>query len=172
MGIARPTFDETPADGVDDTALVEAMHAIKDAFEAYGWRRMQAALQQRGWVVNDKKLKRLMREHGLHPPRRRRFVVKTDSDHDLPIFPDRRDEIVVDGPNQLWVADLTFVAIGGGFVDVALIMDAWSRRIVGYAKAWDTIFKSALAVASRRQCSAFVRDAAPSNASTAEIRPA
>lgn len=133
MGIARSTFYETPADGVDDTALVEAMHAIKDEFEAYGWRRMQAALHQQGWIVNHKKLKRLMREHGLHPPRRRRFVATTDSDHDLPIFPDRRGEIVVDGPNRLWVADLTYVAIVGGFVYVALIMDAWSRRIVGYA---------------------------------------
>lgn len=74
-----------------------------------------------------------MREHSLNPPRRRRFVATTDSDHDLPIFPDRRGERVVDGPNQLWVADLTYVAIVAGFVYVALIMDAWSRRIVGYA---------------------------------------
>jgi putative transposase len=124
MGIARSTFDETPADGVDDTALVEAMHAVKDAFEAYGWRRMQAALHQPGWVVNHKKLKRLRREHGLHPPRGRRFIATTDSDHDLPIFPDRRGELVVDRSNQLWMADLTYVAIVGGFVYVALIRDA------------------------------------------------
>ena len=65
------------------------MHAIKDEFEAYGWRRMQAALRHRGWVVNHKKIKRLMREHALHPPRRRRFVATTDSDHDEPVFPDR-----------------------------------------------------------------------------------
>jgi putative transposase len=83
--------------------------------------------------INHKKLKRLMREHSLNPSRRRRFVATTDSDHDLPIFPDRRGERVVDGPNQLWVADLTYVAIVAGFVYVALIMDAWSRRIVGYA---------------------------------------
>ncbi|TVQ59970.1 MAG: IS3 family transposase, partial [Rhodobacteraceae bacterium] len=62
-----------------------------------------------------------------------RFVATTDSDHDLPIFPDRRGEIVVEGPNRLWVADLTYVALVEGFVYVALIMDAWSRRIVGYA---------------------------------------
>ena len=117
----------------DDTALVEAMHAIKDEFEAYGWRRMQAALRQRGWVVNHKKIKRLMREHGLNPVPRRRFVATTDSNHDQPIFPDRARELAVDGPNQLWVADLTYVAITAGFVYVALIMDAWSRRIVGYA---------------------------------------
>lgn len=131
MGIARSTFYDAPMMVVDDTALVEAMHAIKDEFEAYGWRRMQAALGQLGWVVNHKKIKRLMREHGLQPPQRRRFVVTTDSDHDQPIFPDRAKELVVDGRNQLWVADLTYVAIAVGFVYVAVIMDAWSRRIVG-----------------------------------------
>ena len=96
------------------------MHAIKDEFEAYGWRRMQAALRHRGWVVNHKKIKRLMREHALHPPRRRRFVATTDSDHDEPVFPDRSREREVDGPNQLWVADLTYIAILGGFVYAAV----------------------------------------------------
>jgi putative transposase len=134
MGIARSSFYADPTAAVDDTALVEAMHAIKDDFEAYGWRRMQAALRQTGWVVNHKKVKRLMREHGLNPVQRRRFVATTDSDHDQPIFPDRtRGLPAVCAPNRLWVADLTYVAIASGFVYVALIMDAWSRRIVGYA---------------------------------------
>ena len=69
MGIGRSTYYDEPARSTDDTALVEAMHAIKDEFEAYGWRRMQAALGQQGWVVNHKKLKRLMCEqdcrHGV-----------------------------------------------------------------------------------------------------------
>ena len=133
MGIARSTYYSEPTASADDTALVEAMHAIKDEFEAYGWRRMQAALRHRGWVVNHKKIKRLMREHALQPPRRRRFVATTDSDHDEPVFPDRSKDCEVDGPNQLWVADLTYIAILGGFVYLAAIMDAWSRRIVGYA---------------------------------------
>jgi putative transposase len=118
---------------VDDTALVEVMHAIKDEFEAYGWRRMQAALGQLGFAVNHKKIKRLMREQGLQPIIRRRYVATTDSDHDLPIFQDLTRELVVDGPNQLWVADLTYIAVASGFVYAAMIMDAWSRRIIGYA---------------------------------------
>jgi putative transposase len=134
MGIARSSFYADPTPAADDTALVEAMHAVKDEFEAYGWRRMQAALRLEGWLVNHKKIKRLMRAHGLCASPRRRFVATTDSDHDQPIFPDRARELaVIDGPNQLWVADLTYVAIAGGFVYLALIMDAWSRRIVGYA---------------------------------------
>jgi putative transposase len=133
MGIARSTYYDAPKRAADDTALVEAMHAIKDEFEAYGWRRMQAALGQQGWVVNHKKVKRLMREHGLNARRRRRYVTTTDSDHDQPIFLNWTRDLVVDGPNQLWVADITYVAVAVGFVYVAVIMDAWSRRIIGYA---------------------------------------
>ena len=70
------------------------MRAIKDEFEAYGWRRMQATLGQQGRVVNNKKLKRLMREHGLNARRRRRYVATSDSDHKQPIFP------IVDGPTS------------------------------------------------------------------------
>ena len=133
MGIARSTYYDAPRRAADDTALVEAMHAIKDEFEAYGWRRMRAALGQQGWVVNHKKLKRLMRENGLNARRRRRYVATTDSDHDQPIFPNRTKDMIVDGPDQLWVVDITYVAIAAGFVYVAVIMDGWSRRIIGYA---------------------------------------
>ena len=80
-----------------------------------------------------KKIRRLMREHDLQPKRRRRFVATTDSDHDNPIFPDLARDRIVDGPNQLWVADITYIAIATGFVYLAAILDAWSRRVVGYA---------------------------------------
>ncbi|MCB1503149.1 MAG: transposase [Bauldia sp.] len=76
------------------------MHAIKDAFEAYDWRRMQAALRQVGWVVNHKKVKRLMREYGLHPVLGRRFATTAGSDHDQPVFPDRTRELARK-PNRL-----------------------------------------------------------------------
>lgn len=133
MGIARSTYYDRPKAQLDDTALVQAIAGICDAFEAYGWRRVRAALRQQGIVVNHKRIRRLMREHGLQPKLRRRFVRTTDSDHDQPIFRDRRKEVVVDGPDRLWVADLTYVAIATGFVYVAVILDAWSRRVVGYA---------------------------------------
>ena len=98
MGIARSTCYENRKGSADDTALVETMHAIKDEFEAYGWRRMQAALRHRGWVVNHKKIRRLMREHAMHPPCRRRFVATTDSDHDEPVFPDRSRDCEIRWP--------------------------------------------------------------------------
>jgi putative transposase len=74
-----------------------------------------------------------MRECDLLPKRRRRYVATTDSDHDSPIFPNLARDLVVDGPNQLWVADITYIAITPGFVYLAAILDAWSRRVVGYA---------------------------------------
>jgi putative transposase len=135
MGIARSTYYDKPAISIDDTALVETMVVISDSFEAYGYRRMRAALRHRGFVVNHKKVRRLMREHDLQPRRRRRYVATTDGDHDLPIFPNLAKDIVPDAPNQLWVADLTYVAIQAGFVYVAVILDAWSRKVVGYAIA-------------------------------------
>lgn len=84
-------------------------------------------------MVNHKKIGRLMREHDLLPRLRRRFTATTDSNHDQPIFPNLAGDIIPDGPDQLWVADITYVTIVGGFVYVAGILDAWSRRVVGYA---------------------------------------
>jgi putative transposase len=133
MGMARSTYYDTPVSTPDDTAIVAAIEAICNEFEHYGWRRVRAALRQQGMVVNHKKIKRLMREHDLQPRRRRRYLATTDSDHDEPIFPNRAKDMIVDGPDQLWVADITYVAILTGFVYVAVILDAWSRRVVGYA---------------------------------------
>lgn len=132
MGLPRSTYYDEPTAPADDTAIVEAIAAVCDEFESYGYRRVGAALRQAGMVVNHKKIRRLMREHDLQPRMRRRFVATTDSAHDGPIFPNRAADRVVDGPNQLWVADITYVAITAGFVYVAVILDAWSRRVVGY----------------------------------------
>jgi putative transposase len=107
MGMARSTYYDRPVVAIDDTALVEAIATICDEFEAYGWRRVRAALRQQGIVANHKKIRRLMREHDLQPKRRRRFVATTDSAHDGPIFPNLAHAMIPDGPNQLWVASLT-----------------------------------------------------------------
>ena len=69
----------------------------------------------------------------LQPRRRKRFVATTDSAHNLPVFPNLARGVVPDGPNQVWNGDITYVAVAPGFVYVALVLDAWSRRVVGYA---------------------------------------
>jgi len=133
MGIGRSTFYDTPEARVRDATIVAEMKTICDEFEAYGYRRVGAELRHRGIVVNAKKVRRLMGEHALNPKRRRRFIATTDSDHNDPIFPHLAKNLTLDGPNQLWVADITYVAITTGFVYLAAILDAWSRRVVGYA---------------------------------------
>lgn len=133
MGLARSTFYDAPRTLLSPDDLIARIGTICDEFECYGYRRVGAALRHQGIVVNGKKLRRLMREHSLQPKRRRRYLVTTDSDHAGPIFPDLAKDIVPERPNQLWVADLTYVAISGGFVYLAAILDAWSRKVVGYA---------------------------------------
>jgi len=133
MNLSRSTFYDAPAAKADDVEIVARITAICDEFEAYGYRRVGAELRHQGLVVNAKKIRRLMREHALQPKRRRRFVATTDSNHGYPVFPNLAKDMTIDGPNQLWVADITSIAIAPGFVYLAAILDAWSRRVVGYA---------------------------------------
>jgi putative transposase len=126
MGLPRSTYYAATAMKADDREIVAAMTTICDEFEAYGYRRVGAELRHRGMVVNSKKVR-------LQPKRRRQFVATTDSDHDYPICPDLTRDKIVDGPNKLWVADITYIAIATGFVYLAAVLDAWSRRVIGYA---------------------------------------
>ena len=111
MGLTRSTFYDAPPATLPDDGILARIGTICDEFECYGYRRVGAALRHQGVVVNGKKLRRLMREHDLQPKQRRRYVVTTDSDHAGPIYPDLAKDVVPDRPNQLWVADLTYVAI-------------------------------------------------------------
>jgi len=77
-------------------------------------------MRHRGIVVNAKKIRRLMHKHALNPKQRRRFIATTDSDHNYSIFPNLAKNMKLDGPNQLWVADITYVTIATGFVLVPL----------------------------------------------------
>src|SRR4051812_184452 len=128
MGVARSTYYGAPPANRDAESL-SLIEAICEEFEAYGYRRVTAELRHQGHLVNSKKVRRLMREHGLSPKQRRRYVATTDSDHDEPIFPNLAADMAPDRPNQLWVADITYVAVATGFIYVAVILDAWSRRV-------------------------------------------
>jgi len=116
-----------------DMALRDALQRVALEFPSYGWRRMTAELQRRGWAVNHKRVYRLMREDNLLCLRKRKFVVTTDSDHGLPVYPNRARALVLTGLDQLWVADLTYIRLQWEFVYLAVILDAFSRRVVGWA---------------------------------------
>lgn len=133
MNLAHSSFYATSVAKPDDPSIVAEILAICNEFHAYGYRRVSAELRHRGMIVNTKKVRRIMREHDLNPRRRRRYVATTDSDHGGPIYPNIAKGFEVHGPDQLWVADLTYVALTTGFAYLAVILDAWSRRVVGYA---------------------------------------
>ena len=134
MGLTRSTFYAEPqVQPIDEARLVEQIKAVCAEWPAYGYRRVTAELHGEGRIVNHKKVMRLMKENGLTVRPRRRFIATTDSDHDGPIFPNLAENVVPTDLNQLWVADITYIAIATGFVYLAAILDAWSRRVVGYA---------------------------------------
>jgi len=134
MELARSTYYDEPAgQPIAQARLVERIKEICAEWPSYGYRRVTAELRATSCLVNLKKVMRLMRENGLSVQPRRRFVATTDSDHNGPIFPNLARGLVSTGPNQLWVADITYIAIAVGFVYLAAVLDAWSRRVVGYS---------------------------------------
>ena len=134
MELARSTYyDEPGGQSIAEAWLIECIKEICAEWPSYGYRRVTAELHATSCLVNHKKVMRLMQENELSVRPRRRFVATTDSDHDSPIFPNLAKDVVPTGPNQLWVADITYIAITVGFVYLAAILDAWSRRVVGYA---------------------------------------
>ena len=134
MGLARSTYYSGPNEQpIAEARLVARITEICAEWPRYGYRRVTAQLRHEGLVVNHKKVMRLMKENGLSVRPRRRFVRTTDGDHDGPIFRNLAKHMDPIGPNQLWVADITYIAIATGFVYLAAILDAWSRRVVGYA---------------------------------------
>ncbi len=116
-----------------DLDLRDEIQRIALEWPCYGWRRMTAELHHRGWMVNHKRVRRLMREDNLLCLRRRKFVVTTDSDHELPVYPNLAADLALTGIDQLWVADITYIRLEIEFVYLAVILDAYSRRVIGWA---------------------------------------
>ena len=123
-----------PAKPVDrDLEVRDAIQRIALEFPCYGSRRIRFELERRGYMVNRKRVQRLMREDNLLCLRRRKFVVTTDSNHHLPVYPNLAATLVGRCVNQLWVADITYIRLEVEFVYVAVILDAFSRREIGWA---------------------------------------
>jgi putative transposase len=113
--------------------LRDQMQKVALESPAYGYRRITCELQQRGFEVNDKRVLRMMREDNLLCVRRRAFVVTTDSRHNLPVYPNLAHEIKPTAINQLWVADITYIRLLTEFLYLAVVLDAFSRRVIGWA---------------------------------------
>jgi len=111
----------------------DEMQTIAVESPAYGYRRITAELQHRGFAVNRKRVLRMMREDNLLCVRRRAFVVTTDSRHTLPVHPNLAGERKPTAINRLWVADITYIRLRTEFVYLAVVLDAFSRRVIGWA---------------------------------------
>jgi putative transposase len=101
-------------------------------FAGYGYRRITRALQRAGEQVNHKRVLRIMREESWLCHRKRRFVPTTDSEHPYPIYPNLVKDREVQAPNQVWVADLTYIRLARTFVYLACVLDAYSRKCLGW----------------------------------------
>jgi putative transposase len=122
--------DPRPAER--DLKLRDEIQKIALEWSAYGSRRITAELKRRKWTVNRKRVQRLMREDNLLCLRKRKFVVTTDSDHGLRVYPNLARQMTLTGIDQLWRADITYVRLEVEFVYLAVILDAYSRRVIGW----------------------------------------
>jgi putative transposase len=135
-GVSRASyyrFDESRASGDADMDLRDAIQRIALEWPSYGRRRVTHELRRHGWIVNAKRVYRLMREDNLLSVRKRKFVVTTDSGHGRKIYPNLAREMVLTGVDQLWVADITYIRLQEEFVFLAVILDGYSRRVIGWA---------------------------------------
>jgi len=135
--------------------LRDEIQRIALEFPCYGWPRMTHELNDRGWGVNHKRVYRIMREDNLLCLRRRKFVVATtNSSHDRPVYPNLAKGMEPTGINQLWVADITYIRLAVEFVYLAVVLDAFSRRVIGWAldrTLEDRLTLEALAMAIERR---------------------
>ncbi len=113
-------------------ALRDAIERIILEFPGYGYRRVTHALARAGWKVNHKRVHRIMREESLLCHLKRHFVHTTDSHHRFPIYPNLVNGRTPDAPDVIWVADLTYIRLRSEFVYLATILDAYSRRCIGW----------------------------------------
>jgi putative transposase len=116
-----------------DMDLRDAVQHVALEWPSYGRPRITAELRRRGWTVNPKRVYRILREDNLLCVWKRKFVVTTDSNHVRKVYPNLASHIVVTDVNQLWVADITYIRLQDEFVFLAVILDACSRRVIGWA---------------------------------------
>lgn len=116
-----------------DLELREKIQAVALEMSTYGYRRITAELRRRGEVVNHKRVLRLMRKDNLLCLRKRKFICTTDSNHSQRIYPNLAGEMTLSRIDELWVADITYIRLLREFIYLGVILDAYSRRCIGWA---------------------------------------
>jgi len=140
-----------------DLDLRDELQRIALEFPSYGRPRITAELKRRGWEVNHKRVGRIMHEDNLLCLRRRKFVGTTDSNHGFRVYPNLAGSMELTGLDQLWIADITYIRLETEFVYLAVVLDAFSRRVIGWAldrSIEDDLAITALQMAFRRRAPA------------------
>src|SRR5882724_10081138 len=130
--------------------LRDAIQKIAVEWPSYGRPRVTRELRARGWTVNPKRVYRLMREDNLLCMRKRKFAITTDSNHTRKVYPNLARDMILTATDQLWRADITYIRLRDEFVFLAVILDAFSRRVIGWAldrTMEDSLTLAALAMA-------------------------
>ena len=138
MGLSRSTYyyrvkPKSLEAKKEEADLRDRIEQIVVECARYGYRRVTHQLRREGWAVNHKRVARVMREGSLQCQVKRRWVRTTDSDHGYRIYPNLLKGLEVKGRNQAWVADITYIRILTGFVYLAVVLDLFSRKVIGWA---------------------------------------
>ena len=137
MGISRSTYYYRSKSYLEtkkrEANVRDHIEEIVVEYPRYGYRRVTHQLMREGWVVNHKRVARIMREESLQCQVKRHWVKTTDSNHPYPVYPNLVKGITVRRPNEVWVADITYIRILMGFLYLAVILDLFSRKVIGWA---------------------------------------
>jgi len=131
LGWPRSTFYYAPQ-GADEAPLQAAIQEVAAEWPTYGYRRITQELRRRDWVVNSKRVRRLLGERGLLRPVAARKKRTTNSQHGFPRFPNLLPGLTIEAPDQVWVADITYIRLRREFVFLAVLMDLFTRGIRGW----------------------------------------
>jgi len=123
---------EQKAPGEAATALRDAVQRMAVAHRDYGYRRIARLVQDAGFAVGQEKVRSIMRTDNLLAVRRRKFVMTTDGNHRFWVYPNLAESLELSGIDQLWVADITYIRLRGEFVFLAVVLDAYSRKVIGW----------------------------------------
>ena len=129
LAVSRPSEEEV--------AVRDAIERIVLEFPGYGYRRVTHALARDGWTINHKRVLRIMHQEALLCQLKKRFIVTTDAEHGCPVYPNRLHGVVPQTINHAWVADITYIRLPTTFVYLASLLDAFSRRCVGWRLSRD-----------------------------------
>ena len=134
-GVSRASFYrdwEQKAPGEAEMALRDAVQRMALAHRDHGYRRITPLVQRAGFVVGEEKIRRILHSDNLVAVRRRKFVVTTDSNHRFRVYPNLAESMELTAVNQLWVADITYIRLRWEFVFLAVVLDAFSRKAIGW----------------------------------------